>query len=75
MEAFLNTIKTDQLNNFQHNLNVNPLLLDWRSNDLNIYQIACFFGSIKIVKFLENEGYSFLGDEIDDDVSFTFIFP
>ena len=71
MDNFLKSIKEDNLKQFINSVHINPLYLSHRSDDLNVYQIAAITGATKILGFLHDEGYDFLGDELDD-VPFQF---
>lgn len=43
-----------------------------KKDGLNIYQIASFFGSIEIMEYLDDHGFSYLSDELDDEIPFYF---
>ena len=67
---FIEIIQKDKLKEFTGNLKYNPTLITRYCDGLNVYQICCVLGSVSILSYLDEEGYSSLGDELDDEVLF-----
>ena len=72
-QNILSAIKHDSRKEFLSFLQCDPLVLDSKIENLNIYQVACILGSVSILSYLDQEGYGFLRDELDD-VPFFFFF-
>ena len=71
-ETLLDYIQNDRLTGFRLYIESRISSINDRVDDLNIYQMACVLGSVKIVKYLDNNGFGFLGEELDAVSLFMF---
>ena len=63
-------LQNDNVEDFVGSLKYKPTPITQYCDDLNIYQICCVLGSVSILSYLDEHGYSSLGDELDDEVLF-----
>ena len=63
-------LQNDNGEDFVGSLKYKPTPIPQYCDGLNVYQICCVLGSVSILSYLDEEGYSSLGDELDAEVLF-----
>ena len=69
----LEAISKDDIKTFESKIRSSPQLLNSRSDNLNLYQIAAICRSVNIMKYFDSKGFGQLSNEIDE-VSFIIFY-
>ena len=69
-ERIVASIKGRNIVAFRCNFSFDSPDVFMHQGGLNVYQIACYYGVPEIMKYLEDNGFGFLANELDDEISF-----